>query len=65
MSPSVSAPGLDRNGGIDVGEVRVIHNQKDYYQARIHAPKLESYKIEMSRESSPVTINSDIEIDLK
>ncbi|NEZ41745.1 DUF4179 domain-containing protein [Paenibacillus alvei] len=65
VSPSVSALGLDRNGGIDVGEVRVIHNQKDYYQARIHAPKLESYKIEMSRESSPVTINSDIEIDLK
>lgn len=65
MKPTKSDPELDRNGGIDGGEVRVINNETDHYTARIHAPKLDTYQIEMYRENSLVSLKKDIVVDLK
>lgn len=62
---SDTGPELDRSGGIDSGEVRVMNNKTDHYTARIYAPKLDTYQIDMYRENSPVSLKQDIVVDLK
>ena len=50
---------FDQGIGIDSGAARVRNEQDDYYEARIFAPKLETYEIEMYREAAPVRIDQD------
>lgn len=52
-------------GGINSGEARVYDTKGDHYEAHIYAPKLETYQIEMSRDSSPVRLDKDIDVELK
>lgn len=55
---------FDEGIGIDSGTARTRNEQDDYYEARIFAPKLETYEIEMYREAAPVRIDQDITIPI-